>query len=196
MKLKIALVAVSLLVAGSANAAVVTSIQISNSNGIAGQGYLQVAEVGAYTAGGTDVALASQGATATATSVYFGGSADPSHAIDGDVTGNYPNIYHGQASDGSDILTVTLAAATDITKLSIFGRTDCCSYRDIYSFNLFNGTSNVGSGTIDATGATHVGFAMIAAVPEPATWALMIGGFGLVGGAMRRRKPNLTVSYA
>jgi hypothetical protein len=26
-----------------------------------------------------------------------------------------------------------------------------------------------------------------AAVPEPASWALMLGGFGLVGGAMRRR---------
>ena len=28
----------------------------------------------------------------------------------------------------------------------------------------------------------------VAAVPEPATWAMMIGGFGLVGGAMRRRR--------
>lgn len=27
----------------------------------------------------------------------------------------------------------------------------------------------------------------VTAVPEPATWAMMIGGFGLVGGAMRRR---------
>ena len=27
-----------------------------------------------------------------------------------------------------------------------------------------------------------------AAVPEPASWALMIGGFGLVGGAMRKRR--------
>jgi len=26
-------------------------------------------------------------------------------------------------------------------------------------------------------------------VPEPATWAMMIAGFGLVGGALRRRKP-------
>jgi hypothetical protein len=27
-----------------------------------------------------------------------------------------------------------------------------------------------------------------AAVPEPASWAMMLGGFGLVGGAMRRRQ--------
>lgn len=34
-------------------------------------------------------------------------------------------------------------------------------------------------------------------VPEPASWAMMIGGFGLVGGAMRRRrKANVNVSYA
>lgn len=31
-------------------------------------------------------------------------------------------------------------------------------------------------------------FTSVAAVPEPASWALMIGGFGLVGGAMRARK--------
>lgn len=33
-----------------------------------------------------------------------------------------------------------------------------------------------------------------AAVPEPASWALMIGGFGLVGATMRRRK--VAVSFA
>ena len=27
-----------------------------------------------------------------------------------------------------------------------------------------------------------------AAVPEPASWAMMLGGFGLIGGAMRRRR--------
>lgn len=30
------------------------------------------------------------------------------------------------------------------------------------------------------------------AVPEPASWALMIAGFGMVGGAMRRRSYSLT----
>ncbi len=35
------------------------------------------------------------------------------------------------------------------------------------------------------------------AVPEPATWAFMIFGFGTIGGAMRRqRKANVKVSYA
>ncbi len=35
-----------------------------------------------------------------------------------------------------------------------------------------------------------------AAVPEPATWAMMISGFGLVGGAMRRRATKVAVTYA
>jgi PEP-CTERM motif len=34
------------------------------------------------------------------------------------------------------------------------------------------------------------------AVPEPASWALMIAGFGLVGSAMRRRKPSVSVRFA
>ena len=33
------------------------------------------------------------------------------------------------------------------------------------------------------------------AVPEPATWAMMIGGFGLIGAAMRRRQ-KVSVTYA
>jgi hypothetical protein len=34
------------------------------------------------------------------------------------------------------------------------------------------------------------------AVPEPSTWAMMIGGFGIVGGAMRRRRSTTTVTFA
>ncbi|MDZ4370573.1 MAG: PEPxxWA-CTERM sorting domain-containing protein [Phenylobacterium sp.] len=36
-----------------------------------------------------------------------------------------------------------------------------------------------------ATGAVNVG---VGAIPEPSTWALMIGGFGLAGAALRRRR--------
>lgn len=35
----------------------------------------------------------------------------------------------------------------------------------------------------------------VAGVPEPAAWALMLAGFGLVGGAMRRRS-KVSVTYA
>jgi hypothetical protein len=46
------------------------------------------------------------------------------------------------------------------------------------------------------TGLQTIG--TVAAVPEPASWAMMIGGFGLIGGAMRRRKSQIatTVRYA
>jgi hypothetical protein len=34
------------------------------------------------------------------------------------------------------------------------------------------------------------------AVPEPAQWSLMLAGFGLLGSAVRRRRPNSKVTYA
>ena len=36
----------------------------------------------------------------------------------------------------------------------------------------------------------------IGAVPEPATWALMILGFGAIAGTMRRRRAKTTVAFA
>jgi hypothetical protein len=35
----------------------------------------------------------------------------------------------------------------------------------------------------------------VAAIPEPASWALFIGGFGMIGTAMRRRKIATTVTF-
>jgi len=54
-------------------------------------------------------------------------------------------------------------------------------------FDIFN---NYAEGTIYdpyATGLSEVRFNSLAAVPEPASWAMMIGGFALAGYAMRRR---------
>lgn len=38
--------------------------------------------------------------------------------------------------------------------------------------------------------------AVEAAVPEPATWLMMLFGFGFVGGMMRQRKQQVRVTYA
>jgi len=54
-----------------------------------------------------------------------------------------------------------------------------------YSLNLTTGAASL-VGTLGA--GSLIGIAA-AAVPEPATWALMITGFGLVGAAARRRRP-------
>ena len=52
---------------------------------------------------------------------------------------------------------------------------------------LYDRVNRLGAQIIPAANATG-------AVPEPASWAMMVGGFGLVGGALRRKKAN--VSFA
>jgi len=52
------------------------------------------------------------------------------------------------------------------------------------------------SSTKGGSNADYNGGFSYTAVPEPATWAMMIGGFGLVGTAMRRRKSQVRVTYA
>jgi hypothetical protein len=62
-------------------------------------------------------------------------------------------------------------------------------------------TYRVGAGDSLITGATFTSTGMsfefdnLAAVPEPAAWGMMILGFGLVGGVLRRR-PKLAVRFA
>ena len=51
-------------------------------------------------------------------------------------------------------------------------------------------TTSQGNFSIDRVSSSP--FAV--AVPEPASWALMIGGFGVVGGAMRRRSSRATTA--
>jgi hypothetical protein len=51
---------------------------------------------------------------------------------------------------------------------------------------VFSDTGANGTSRITLTGLTLETAG--AAVPEPATWAMMIGGMGLAGGALRRRK--------
>lgn len=42
----------------------------------------------------------------------------------------------------------------------------------------------------------NISYNSVAAVPEPASWALMIAGFGIAGASMRRRRTTVRLSYA
>lgn len=74
--------------------------------------------------------------------------------------------------------------------------------RGVYELRrLINLPVSSGPQTLSVVGAsqafgTYTGSFTLATVPEPATWAFMILGFGAVGMFMRRRKANVSVSYA
>lgn len=63
--------------------------------------------------------------------------------------------------------------------------------RDISGQSATSGSLQVTDLIVEVTGPIIVA----EAVPEPASWALMIAGFGLVGGAARRRRPRASVSF-
>lgn len=53
-----------------------------------------------------------------------------------------------------------------------------------------------GNGTISAFGTATSGPLAAGAVPEPATWAMMMLGFGMLGFALRRRGTDVRIRYA
>jgi hypothetical protein len=93
--------------------------------------------------------------------------------------------YNGYRLDfeGLTIKSLTLNQSSTFTPL------DFSFNGSSVFFNVQGQTANNGSAFFDV----EVG----APVPEPSTWAMMLLGFGFVGGAMRsRRRQKVTVSYA
>lgn len=185
-----------LLVPGAATAATVigaSQVHVTSTNG----DYLQIAELLAFDFGGMNVAYAGNMGTVSALNQYSAES-QPSNAIDGVYPRSYyqtPGIYHS-AGTAFDFLDVFFGAPTTLSSLTIYGRTDCCTERDIYDVSILNARNEtLYSGVLDASqnGSATVTFDRPFAVPEPATWLIMLAGFGAVGAVLRRR-PRLNAA--
>lgn len=147
----------SITTAGQARG--VQTIRIYSANNV----WLQISEVVAVERGSeANVAAASRRARASAPNRYTG-EAQPSHAIDEAQPyvrpfGDRRGIYHSGVEGRDAWLEIALARPTDLSRLSLYGRLDCCAERDIYRYELRDARGQmVETGMIRADNAAHVG---------------------------------------
>ena len=136
------------------------------------------------------------------------------------------SLSSGGGGDSSDFIPFEILAGQSLTSLSVFISNSLINsgtqiflsstsftagdfFIDVPLGNYSTGLPNLGPGTyglllgngvvvLDYDVELQVAGATAAAVPEPATWAMLLLGFGFVGGVMRtaKRRQKLTVSYA
>lgn len=119
----------------------------------------------------------------------FGLTAPVTGAYTFQVTAAYDNFLtlYQTAFDPANALTNALVANGDNPDIGTSGFTRNLTSGTQY-FLVSSGFRNTDFGAFDgvATGPANLVF-QVAAVPEPAAWALLIGGFGAAGGMLRRR---------
>ncbi len=139
----------------------VKTIEISNSSA-ASQNILQLAEIVARRDGSNiDVAQTAMGATAVATTTY-GNNLNrygPLKSIDGSASpgsDSSQNYFHSGVG-GTQRLTITLANPESLSSISLVGRADCCSTRDVYDLTLRdeNGQVLASYAALDANTGSH-----------------------------------------
>lgn len=87
-----------------------------------------------------------------------------------------------------DINDMLLATATDFIPASFTGMVTLSASAPGTAYAIFGGIGFAGESNVYGDNFTF------AAVPEPMTWALMIGGFGACGTALRVRRRTLAAA--
>lgn len=136
-----------------------------------------------YFLGGDQVTINYAAGFDTGFSFYYASNSDASITVYDDLNGtgnilatlNLSNNFQGGCGYCNWTATGVTFAGT-AKSIDFAGGADMVAYDKI----------TFGSATAGGSGA----------VPEPATWAMMIGGFGAIGGAMRNRRRTVSASFA
>ncbi len=100
--------------------------------------------------------------------------------------------YFAQGFLGSSLVGFSTGAPTAGTTLAGIG--GIVGTLDRLTINVNNLT--VGQAIAASIDNINVSATVVPTVPEPATWGLMLAGFGLVGASLRRGKQAVRVKYA
>lgn len=142
-----------------------------------------------YTEAGFEVTLH----TANSVEAMYG-----AHIGDGTYTSQTFN-WHDGANNANGAYVTLMRVGGGSFNLNSFDYAASGSFTvtsGAYMIGLGAGASNVAANFLGVNSVSFYGplnneldnIDVSAAVPEPASWAMMLGGFGLIGGALRRRR--------
>lgn len=132
------------------------------------------------------------------------GGSQRSSGSDYFVTGFYMDPTLGSDLSGSGLVDLSethMHSGQVSTTVNIPGATSPLFVTSSFGFRALGaGSARIAFFTDSADNIgpliDNVRLDVTSAVPEPATWALMIAGFGLIGAAMRRRRPEIRTRFA
>lgn len=97
------------------------------------------------------------------------------------ITLNFTDASYTRSGLGTSLTITGLASFSNGNPLD----------NSIGTFSLATSSQDGSPTAIDFTFTSNA-----STVPEPASWAMMVGGFGMLGAAMRRRRPTTAVRFA